>query len=356
MRNFFAAVFGLLFLFGPSLQAGDDRALEDALEDLGAKRYEEAAEKLESIRNDLESSAPRSPRLAEVLFYEAEAHYLAGEKYRAHLLYREILDNHKSYSRLAEAISREYEIGTAFIEGKAEKPFLKIFRTKSRSLGVEILSYLIENFEEKYFDYAQYLIADYFFKDGDWRRASDAYLRIEEDFPGSVWVPVAKFQRAVCNLKQFRGYRYDDTAARRAEEILTDYARKYKHGDRIEDAEALLAGIREDRAKLYLENAHFYSFRERRPRAALVYLEAIVREAGDSPAAKEAPRLLAKIAAAEEADPATASRARELAAEIERRRSISKPAEPAAAAAAPAEASGPPETQKAGAAGPGGKN
>jgi outer membrane protein assembly factor BamD (BamD/ComL family) len=149
-------------------------------------------------------------------------------------------------------------------------------------------------------------------------------------------VPVAKFQRAVCYLRLHRGHCYDDTAARKAEEILHEYVRKYPRGDRIQDAETLLRQIREDRAKLYLENARFYSFRERRPRAALVYLEAIVREASGSPAAEEAPVILADIARRAKDDPATATRARDLAAELERKRSVAAPTEPAAAAAAPA--------------------
>lgn len=338
----------LIFVFGlaSAALAAEPDPLGSALADLQAKRYEQAIEKLEDYRDRLEHDDPASPRLAEALFHEAECRYLLGDKYAAHKLYREILERHyKDFPMLAQAISREYEIGTAFIDGKAERPIL-FFRVKSQALGVEILNYLIENYQEKYFDYAQYLIADYHFRDKDWRRAADAYLRIEEDFAESHWVPVAMFQRALCYLRMNRGYRYDDTQVRRAEELLLEYVRKYPRGDRIKDAEAILAGIREDRAKLYVEVARFYLHREKKPRAALIYVEAILREAPEAPAAGDLGPILAGIARYEEKDPASARRARDIAAALEQNRTIAGPASAPAPAAGAAGAS-------AGAGGPG---
>jgi TolA-binding protein len=304
-----------------------------ALADFQAKRYEAAIDEFEAIRDDLREKDPRSPRLPEAIFYLGESRYALGDKYAAHLCYREILEAHKGFQRLADAISREYEIGTAFIDGKAEKPLL-FFRVKSQSLGAEILQYLVDNFQEKYFDTAQYLVGDYYFRDKDWRRAADAYLRIEDDFPGSHWVSVAMFQRALCYMKMHRGYRYDDTNVRKAEKILKDYVRRYPRGDRIKEAEAVLQSIREDRARFYLETAAFYAKREGRPKAALVYLEAILREGRDTPAAGEVPRLLARVADLGQAkdDLASAQRAKDLLAEIARTRSIAAPATPAAPA------------------------
>lgn len=307
--------------------------LDAAKADLEARRYEQAIEKIEPIREELEKKSPKSARLAEVCFYEAECRYLMGEKYAAHKLYRVILESHRGFPRLAEAISREYEIGTAFIEGKAERPVL-IFHAKNQTLGAEILSFLVENYQEKYFDTAQYLVADFRFRDHDWRRAADAYLRLEEEFQGSHWVSIALFQRALCYLHMNRGYRYDDTYVRKAEQLLKDYVRKYPRGDRIKEAEARLLDIREDRATFYLETANFYAFREKKPRAALVYLEAILREGADTPAVEQVPALLTKVVdlGTSEADPASADRAREIIADIQRKKSIAGPAGPAAPA------------------------
>jgi outer membrane protein assembly factor BamD (BamD/ComL family) len=303
--------------------------------DLDARHYDEAIAVLEPVRKALAEKEPRSARLAEVCYLEGEACYLSGDKYRAHTLYRTILETNRAFPRLADVISREYEIGTAFIDGKAERPVLGLFHVTSGTLGAEILTFLIDNFQEKYFDTAQYLVADFRFRDHDWRRAADAYLRVEEEFQGSQWVPSAMFQRALCYLHMSRGYRYDDTWIRKAETLLKDYARKFPRGDRIKEAEAKLQDIREDRAAFYLETADFYAFRERKPRAVLVYLEAILREGPDTPSAERVPALLARVQelGVSEEDPTSAARAREIAAELERKRSIAAPAAPPAPAA-----------------------
>ncbi len=308
-----------------------DRLFETSLKLHEGKSYEAAREGFAAYREyAIEADQPQTPRYVEATFYEAECLYLEGDKVGAHELYRLILEKHKNFARIAEVINREYEIGTAFIEGKAEKPLLGfLWGTTSRSLGAEILEHLIENYQQNYFDNAQKLVADHYFRERDWRRAADHYIALENGWRERPLATEAQYQRGICYLRMCRGYRYDQTWIQRGEEVLVDYVKRYPTGNRIREAEKALAEIRASRAKLYIENAHFYLFRERRPRAALVYVDALLREAPDAPSAAEAPAILEDIAAkAEEKDPATAAHARELLAELKTRPPGPAPARP----------------------------
>jgi outer membrane protein assembly factor BamD (BamD/ComL family) len=321
----------LLATAGTLARAGEQDPLEQIFDRsialYEAKSYAVAREGFEAYREGIQDrEPPTSPRLAEAIFYEAECRYFEGEKDGAHDLYRTILDEHKNSPHLAEVINREYQIGSAFIEGQAARSFLFLIQMKSESLGVEILERLVAEYQQKYFDYAHYQIAAYYFLEHDWRRAADAYFTLEQQFPESPWAGVAQYQRALCWLRLSRGYRYDPTPVAKAEEILLDYVKRNPTGSRIREAERALDEIRADRALLYLENARFYLHRERRPRAALVYLEAMLRDTPEAPAAQAVPDLLDKVAErAEERDPATAGVARELLAELERRRGAPAP-------------------------------
>jgi TolA-binding protein len=301
-------------------EATPDRLFELSMKLLEAKSYASARDGFASYRQAVGDAEPNAPRYVDSIYYEAEARYLDGDKFGAHELYRKILDFHRNFPHVADVIKREYEIGSAFIEGKAKKPFL-FFNHTSESTGAEILEYVIERYQQRYFDYAQYQVADYYFRDHDWRRAADAFLALEENFKESPWAGVAQYQRALCYKHLSRGYRYDPSPVTKAEEVLLDYVKKNPTGSRIREAEKALEEIREGRCKLYAENVEFYLWRERRPRAALVYAEAILRDTPDAPGARDVPAMLEKIAdKAGDDDPATAAKARDLLAELEKRR------------------------------------
>ncbi|GIW71558.1 MAG: hypothetical protein KatS3mg102_1100 [Planctomycetota bacterium] len=256
---------------------------------------------------------------AQALFGAGEAELALGRHYEAYLRFDRLLREHADFPALGRAIQRSYEIGVAFIEGKARRPWL-CWQVRSPALGAEILARLVDNYQENYFDYALLLIGDHHFAEGEWRRAADAYLRLEQEFPDSEWAGTALLRRALCELELSAGYRYDDQPVRRAEQLLLEYLRRYPRGDRVPEARAALGRIAEMRARLYLDNARYYLRNEGRPRAALVYLEAVLRECPLAEAAARAPALLEQVAARARAqgDGAVAERALRLAGELAR--------------------------------------
>ncbi|HVY60567.1 MAG TPA: hypothetical protein VHF22_02890, partial [Planctomycetota bacterium] len=215
IRSARAAAALLAFLLVPACasaparaDASTDKLFQASLKQLEAKSYDAARDGFVAYRQAVGDAEPNAPRYVEALYYEAEARYLGGDKFAAHELYRNILDFHKNFPHVADVIKREYEIGSAFIEGKAKKSFL-VFDYQSESTGASILEYVIERYQQKYFDYAQYQVADYYFRDHDWRRAADSFLALQDNFPESPWAGVAQYQRALCYMNLSRGYRYD---------------------------------------------------------------------------------------------------------------------------------------------------
>jgi len=291
------------------------------------ERAVEAWELADEARADRSKPGPKSPPpppvMASALYYEGIAESIDGEKYSAHERFREILAEHRSFPEIADVVKRDYEIGLEFVEGKAERPVpvLSFLHMTSESLGAETLEYLLANYQQKYFDYAQYQVAEHYFRRRDFRRAADAYLSVEQQFRDSPWAAAAQVRRALCFMGQSRGYAYDPAPIDRAEEVLLDYVRRNPTGSRISEAETALTEIRDGRAALFAVNARFYNFRERRPRAALVYAEALLRETPGAPAAEDAQDILEDvIRRSEESDPACAAQARDALAALARRK------------------------------------
>jgi TolA-binding protein len=325
----------------PVLAAADE-VFESSRKLYEQKAFKPAKEGFAAYRKAVAGLPPTwTAHVADSLYLEAECEYAAGEKARAHDLYLAILEEHANYARIADVVAREYEIGLSFIEGKAERPIL-FFHVTSESLGADILERLLASYQQKYFDYAQFQLGEYYLRRRELRRAADAFALVEEGYRESPWAGAAQVRRAACYLGQSRGAEYDPTPIAKAEETLLDYLRRNPTGSRVQEAEEMLRGIREARAAHYADLSRFYLFRERRPRAALVYVEALVRELPGTAAAGRAPGLLDDvIAMAEEDDPATATAARERGIELARSGAPASPGGGAPEGAAGAGGAGP---------------
>jgi tetratricopeptide (TPR) repeat protein len=287
----------------------------------GAERHAEAAAlylRLIELTRDAER--------AEALLGAAESLIGVERFWPAHLQLERLLQEHPDTPLLSRAIRREYEVGVAFIEEKAKRPLLGT-DTTDPALGAEILTGLADAFQQNYFDYALFLVGEHHYQGERWRRAADHYLRVQQEFPESVWVGATMIKRAECQLQLNRGYAYDDTTVRRAERLLQEYLRRFPQGDRGAEARAGLSRIAGMRAQLYLDNARYYLRNEGKPRAALIYLEAIAREAPRTEQAGRVTDLLERVSAEAEddGDMATAALAREVARELTRLRAAPPP-------------------------------
>ncbi|MHC4393260.1 MAG: tetratricopeptide repeat protein [Planctomycetota bacterium] len=233
-------------------------------------------------------------QLARALFTEAELKREQGDAYGAQELFRELLAQHQNFEDLSVAIDRLYDLGLGFLAGQHSWPFL-VFDFDSPRTGIEIVEFLINRFEQNRFDFARYQIAEHFFGEENFDDAVKHYTLLIEEYPGSLWQPTARFKRAICFQRLWRGYNYDASQVEQAEIELQEYLRRYPSGNHVVEAETALSEIRGDRAHLHYDNAWYYFRREHSSRAALVYIEAILRDAPESEWAAATPDLLEAI-------------------------------------------------------------
>jgi outer membrane protein assembly factor BamD (BamD/ComL family) len=251
----------------------------------------------------------RSNRLPEYKFYLAESLYAQDKFYDAHWIYHEILKSHPGFAKLPQVIEREYQIGSAFITGRQKKllftvrfseagilgKIFRLFPVSAKGLGCDILRGLLDEYEQKYFDYAHFLVANYYRETGEYELAIKEYDKLVAKYPTSEWVRVSGYYKAISYLGLSHGYDHDLTPARRAEALLREFVSKYSTAGKIrEDAEKKLKEVREALAYRDVDMARFY-LRERRPKSAALYLKSILRDFPETEAAERARTMLGKI-------------------------------------------------------------
>lgn len=301
--------FGTVVIVLIAMSASDVRAqtFEQAQEAFAAKRYEQAAALFRQSRPGLKRA-----QWVDSVFFEGECYAAVGRSFDAHRMFAWLLKHVPDSPRLGQAIAREYEIGVAFVEGKAQRPGV-FGDTTDQELGAEILLGLVDSYQQNYFDYALFVVGEYHFLEQDWRRAADLYLRVETEFANSVWAGAAAVQRARCYMHFARGYRYDQSALGDAAKLLETYLARYPKGNHVKQARSYLAEIHERQARHYVDTARYYFHRAEKPEAALVYLRVLVEQ---TPATKMTPSALDLLDELERAGGAPAKRAAVLRAKL----------------------------------------
>jgi outer membrane protein assembly factor BamD (BamD/ComL family) len=152
-----------------------------------------------------------SPLYDRALFLEAQALYGVGKRIKAFYYLDELMDEYPSSPLYYQALQRQYDIADAYLNGY-----------KDKLLGLRILDRNDEAIEMLYriqqrspgsplAEKSLLRTADFYYADGQFDLAVDAYGAYARDFPRSQILPRILLRQAFANLAQFRGLRYDAT-------------------------------------------------------------------------------------------------------------------------------------------------
>jgi len=204
------------------------------------------------------------------LYLLGECNYLLGNRIQSFYNFDELLDQSPDSRYFYPALGRQYDIADAYLRGY-----------KNRFLGMPILDAKIEATEMLYriqqrspgsplAEKSLLRVADYYYSNGDFDMAADAYAAYVKSYPRSPHIARVRLRQAFSSLAQFRGTKYDATPIIDARQQLQDLQAAYPQLAEEENIPALIQRIDKALARKLLEIGDFYR-RTHKPSAAVYY-------------------------------------------------------------------------------------
>ncbi|WP_372366978.1 outer membrane protein assembly factor BamD [Candidatus Uabimicrobium sp. HlEnr_7] len=230
---------------------------------------------------------PKTKEGKEAVILLAEMKSKSGDKYSANQDYDNFLKANPSSSRIQDIAEKQYEIGSAIIRGES---------SSSPGRGVEVLRGVITRVPHADFaDDAQMTIANYYYKKKMYEEAKVEYIELIKKYKQSEWLSRAKYLKALCHYKQYKGIELDGTSLQSAKKEIDDYVKKYEDSNEFEAAKKTQDDIVEKLAEKEIFVAEFY-IRRGKNDSARIYLHFILRKYPRTRSAQKAKLLLKRIA------------------------------------------------------------
>jgi outer membrane assembly lipoprotein YfiO len=209
----------------------------------------------------------------------SEAQYYMGRSmeelknlFEAYLSYQKILESYPNSKRINEVIEREYAIAETLAAGKntqvmglkkydfTEHPSITIFRSLAEKAP-----------GSDYASKAQYQLGMLYFNLKRYDEAKDAFTRLIDKYPDSVWYAPAKYQLAQAVARGFSGTDYDTASVTEATSRLDEFLSSHPDSDVASQASESLKNLNEKAAQKSYETGFFYESRKKYKAAGVYY-------------------------------------------------------------------------------------
>jgi outer membrane assembly lipoprotein YfiO len=276
----------------PTSQPAANPALDRVDQLLAANEPGAALAKvLEWIKAPTNAAAPDRDR---ALLLLADAYYRTGDPVRAFYHCDELLDLYPESRYFYAALERQYAIADLFLSGY-KKRLLGIPVSGATEEGVDMLFRIQERSPgSPLAERALRRTADFYFADGQFDLAGDAYGAYARSYPRSPELPRIKLRQALSSLAQFRGVNHDSTPLIDARAQFEEIKARYPDLAKEEGIEKFIDTINQTLAKKLLSTADYYN-RTNHPKAAAYSLLTLNATYPQTPQAGEAKRRLARM-------------------------------------------------------------
>jgi outer membrane assembly lipoprotein YfiO len=238
-----------------------------------------------------------SPFFDRGLYLEAEALYQYGDRMKAFFYLDELLDEYPESPLYYQALDKQYEIADAYLNGYKRR-FLRMPLLSAEEEAVEMLFRIQARAPKSPIAERSLLrTADYYYADGQYDLAEDAYRVYGEAYPRSPYAPRALLRQAYSNLAQFRGLKFDATPVIDAKTQLQEVVTRYPDLAAQENIPEVIERIDTTFARKLSVTADFYK-RTHEPRAAGYIYQQLVKLYPKSNEAAQARVELAKLGVA----------------------------------------------------------
>jgi outer membrane assembly lipoprotein YfiO len=236
------------------------------------------------------------------IYLLGQANYAYGDHIMSFYNFDELMDKYPESRYYYPSLERQYDIADAYLRGwkdkflgmaildRSEEATEMLYRIQQRAPGSPLA--------EK----ALLRVSDYYYSNGDYDIAADAYAAYVRGYPRSPLVPRARLKQAFATLAQFRGIEFDATPVIDARRQLLDLAVSYPKIAEEENVQALVARIDEALAKKLLSRARYYR-RTHKPTASVYYLRYLIGLYPNSPEAQIARKELPSLPKAAQENP-----------------------------------------------------
>jgi outer membrane assembly lipoprotein YfiO len=222
------------------------------------------------------------------------ANFQYGDRIGSFYNFDELMDLYPESKYFYPALDKQFQIADAFLNGYKRRflwiPFLKsddeaiemLFRIQQRSPGSPLAEKALKR------------SADYYYADGQYDLAVDAYQAFVERYRRSPQVPEARLKKAFALLAQFTGTKFDATPVINAKAELEAFAQDYPDIAREQNVSSVIDRIDSALARKGVQTADFY-VRTHRPRAAGVHLRDVIDNYPNTSEADRARQRLAQL-------------------------------------------------------------
>lgn len=273
----------------PGTEEGD---LQLAMIDLAENRPDQARTRLRRWLKKYKESERRP----DAMIAMGDAQLALGNHMQAYRQYEKTLEQYPGLESEETVVRHEFSIGVAFLAGVKQKVW--IFRFPAHEEGLDILDKVVLRAPGSMLaEDAIKSKADYFYRSGKFDLAETEYARLAQEFPRGRYPRLALLMSAHSALARFPGIPFDDAALLEARERFISFRERYPEFAEQENIASLIRRIDESLADKHLSIGNWYS-RQKKPGAAVIYYQGVVKRWPDSAAAIQARQRLDAIAEA----------------------------------------------------------
>ncbi len=241
-----------------------------------------------------EKANKKAPDRDRCIYLLAEAFFQSDDRIKSFYYCDELMDEYPESPLFQAALQRQFQIADAFLHGY--KRVLLFFRILDETdTGIQMMFRIQQRAPgSPLAEQALLHTADYYFEDGDYDLAFDAYNAYARSYPRSVQIARVKLRAAYSSLAQYRGVRFDATNIIDARAQLLDMEKNYPELAADENIANVIERIDSAFAEKLLLTAEFYQ-RTHEPRGAVYEYRFLVQTYPNSPEAATARERLADI-------------------------------------------------------------
>lgn len=260
------------------------------------KRIENLIDRQQFAAADKESLAwllshKNDPNYALGLYLHAQALDGNGDPIKAFYYCDELLDTFPASPYYAPALELQYRIADSLLSGRklsflgmkvlsaSDDAIEMMFRIQQRAPGSPLAEKALRR------------TADYYFANGDFDLAADAYGAFAKQYPRNPDLPEILLRQAFSNYAQFTGVRFDPTPLINARQQMVDLINQYPEVAQRENIPSFVDSIDKTLARKLWVTADFYR-RTNKPEASRVTLRVLINQYPQSDEAQQARKLL----------------------------------------------------------------
>lgn len=231
------------------------------------------------------------PNYDQGLYLAAQAWNGLDEPVKAFYYCDQLMDSFPGSAYFRPALELQFNIGNSLLNGRRMQ-FLGLYGLDGTDEGVEMMFRIqTRSPGSPLAEQALRRTADFYFADGQFDLAADAYAAHVKSYPRDPNLPEVLVKQAFANYAQFTGTRFDPTPLVNARAQMQDLINKYPDVAKRENMPSFVEAIDKTLARKLLVTADFYR-RTDKPAAQKVVLRVLTQSYPQSDEAQQAKKML----------------------------------------------------------------